>query len=453
MSGPDIITMGCRLNIAESEAIRQMAAGQDDLIVVNSCAVTAEAVRQTRQAIRRARRDRPHARILVTGCAAQIEPQTFAAMTEVDAVIGNREKMEAASYISPFSSSEVENLVRAKSRTGSVADLDYARSDFSTSLEANGGLDLPKVRVADIMAVRDTAPHMASAFADHARAFLEVQNGCDHRCTFCIIPYGRGNSRSVPAGAVIDKARELVDAGYREIVLTGVDVTSYGPDLPGSPSLGLLVERILKGVPDLPRLRLSSIDSVEMDDRLFDLLAHEPRMMPHVHLSLQSGDDMILKRMKRRHSRADALAIVQRLKAARPDISIGADIIAGFPTEDDAMFGNSLALVEECDIVHGHIFPYSPREGTPAARMPQVDRATVKARAAALRAACEERRARWLASLVGTVQTVLVERSGLTGHAENFAPVRFAAPQPPSTIVAAMVTGLEKGVLIAQEAA
>ncbi len=412
MPGPDIITMGCRLNIAESEAIRDMAADQHDLIVINSCAVTAEAVRQTRQAIRRARRDRPDARIMVTGCAAQTEPETFAAMPEVDAVIGNREKMEAAS--------------------------------FAPKAE--------KVRVADIMTVRDTAPHMASAFADHARAFLEVQNGCDHRCTFCIIPYGRGNSRSAPAGAVIDKAKELVAAGYKEIVLTGVDVTSYGPDLPGSPSLGLLVERILNGAPDLPRLRLSSIDSVEIDDRLFDLIAHEPRMMPHLHLSLQAGDDMILKRMKRRHSRADAVRIVDRLTAARPDISIGADIIVGFPTEDEAMFARSLALVADCRIVHGHIFPYSPRTGTPAARMPQVDRAIIKARAARLRAACETRRADWLLSLVGTRQSVLVERSGLSGHAENFAPVRFATPQTPSSIVCATISGLENGALIAQEA-
>jgi threonylcarbamoyladenosine tRNA methylthiotransferase MtaB len=412
MPGPDIITMGCRLNIAESEAIRDMAADQDDLIVINSCAVTAEAVRQTRQAIRRAHRDRPDARIMVTGCAAQTEPETFAAMPEVDAVIGNREKMEATSF-----------APRAE-----------------------------KVRVADIMAVRDTAPHMASAFADHARAFLEVQNGCDHRCTFCIIPYGRGNSRSVPAGAVIEKAKELVAAGYREIVLTGVDVTSYGPDLPGSPSLGLLVERILNGVPDLPRLRLSSIDSVEIDDRLFDLIAHEPRMMPHLHLSLQAGDDLILKRMKRRHSRADAVRIVDRLTAARPDISIGADIIAGFPTEDEAMFENSLALIADCRIVHGHIFPYSPRTGTPAARMPQVDRAIIKARAARLRAACETQRADWLESLVGTRQSVLIERSGLSGHAENFAPVRFATPQTPSSIVRTTISGLENGALIAQEA-
>lgn len=417
MGGPDIITMGCRLNIAESEAIRDMTQGQDDLIVVNSCAVTAEAVRQTRQAIRRARRDRPDARILVTGCAAQTEPQTFSAMPEVDGVIGNREKMEASSFaLSPDRVSE-------------------------------------RIKVSDIMAVRDTAPHMASAFADHARAFLEVQNGCDHRCTFCIIPYGRGNSRSVPAGAVVDKAKQLVDAGYSEIVLTGVDVTSYGPDLPGNPTLGLLVERILKGVPDLPRLRLSSIDSVEMDDRLFDLAAHEPRMMPHLHLSLQAGDDMILKRMKRRHTRADARQLVERLKAARTGISIGADIIAGFPTEDEAMFENSLKLVEQCDIVHGHIFPYSPRAGTPAARMPQVDRTVVKARAARLRDACAERRDAWLRSLIGSIQSVLVERSGITGHAENFAPVRFDAGQTPRSIIPARITGLEKGVLIAQEAA
>jgi threonylcarbamoyladenosine tRNA methylthiotransferase MtaB len=428
MNGPQIITLGCRLNIAESEAIREMAGAQDDLIVVNSCAVTAEAVRQTRQAIRRARRDRPDARIMVTGCAAQTEPETFAAMAEVDAVIGNREKMEAGQYTSSH---------RPEGRR-------------QPTLRVDGATE--KVNVSDIMAVRETAPHMASAFAEHARAFLEVQNGCDHRCTFCIIPYGRGNSRSVPAGAVIDKARELVDAGYREIVLTGVDVTSYGPDLPGAPSLGLLVERILKGVPDLPRLRLSSLDSVEIDERLFDLLAHDPRMMPHLHLSLQAGDDMILKRMKRRHGRADAIRIVERLKAARPEISIGADIIAGFPTEDEAMFENSLKLVEECAIVHGHIFPYSPRAGTPAARMPQVDRLRIKARAARLRSACQGQRAGWLQSLIGTQQSVLVERNGLSGHAENFAPVRFAKAQSPSSIVRATITGLENGALIAQEA-
>ncbi|UZW54256.1 tRNA (N(6)-L-threonylcarbamoyladenosine(37)-C(2))-methylthiotransferase MtaB [Sphingobium sp. JS3065] len=440
MSGPQIITLGCRLNIAESEAIREMADGQDDLIVVNSCAVTAEAVRQTRQAIRRARRDRPNARIMVTGCAAQTEPETFAAMAEVDAVIGNREKMDPTHYPS------------SQRRLGSQARGRGVGPEIPAFAGMTGGGVTEKVQVSDIMAVRETAPHMASAFAEHARAFLEVQNGCDHRCTFCVIPYGRGNSRSIPAGAVIDKARQLVDAGYKEIVLTGVDVTSYGPDLPGAPSLGLLIERILKGVPSLPRLRLSSLDSVEIDERLFDLIAHEPRMMPHLHLSLQAGDDMILKRMKRRHSRADAVRIVQRLKAARPDISIGADIIAGFPTEDDAMFENSLKLVEECTIVHGHIFPYSPRTGTPAARMPQVDRAVIKARAARLRAACESQREGWLQSLIGSTQSVLVERNGLSGHAENFAPVRFAQPQSPSSIVRAAITGLENGALIAQEA-
>ncbi|MCI4588559.1 tRNA (N(6)-L-threonylcarbamoyladenosine(37)-C(2))-methylthiotransferase MtaB [Sphingobium sp. BYY-5] len=444
MSGPDIITMGCRLNIAESEAIRDMAQGQDDLIVVNSCAVTAEAVRQTRQAIRRARRERPDARILVTGCAAQTEPQTFAAMAEVDGVIGNREKMEAETYL-PSSQRKLGSLFSSVSPKESETPAFAGVTNWADVTE--------KVKVSDIMAVRDTAPHMASAFADHARAFLEVQNGCDHRCTFCIIPYGRGNSRSVPAGAVVEKAKQLVGVGYREIVLTGVDVTSYGPDLPGSPSLGLLVERLLKGVPDLPRLRLSSIDSVEIDDRLFDLIAHEPRMMPHLHLSLQAGDDMILKRMKRRHSRADAIRIVERLKSARAEISIGADIIAGFPTEEEAMFEHSLALVDECDIVHGHIFPYSPRAGTPAARMPQVDRATIKARAARLRDACATRREAWLRSLIGTQQSVLVERNGLSGHAENFAPVRLASVQCPSSIVRARITGLENGSLIAQEAA
>ncbi|ANI77302.1 tRNA (N(6)-L-threonylcarbamoyladenosine(37)-C(2))-methylthiotransferase MtaB [Sphingobium sp. EP60837] len=442
MSGPQIITLGCRLNIAESEAIREMAADEDDLVVVNSCAVTAEAVRQTRQAIRRARRERPRARVIVTGCAAQTEPETFANMAEVDAVIGNREKMAAHHYSS------------VQRKLGSQAAVLDSRRETPAFTGVTNGLEMTdKVQVSDIMAVRETAPHMASAFAEHARAFLEVQNGCDHRCTFCIIPYGRGNSRSVPAGAVIDKARELVDAGYKEIVLTGVDVTSYGPDLPGSPSLGLLIERILNAVPDLPRLRLSSLDSVEIDDRLFDLLAREPRMMPHLHLSLQAGDDMILKRMKRRHSRADAIHIVERLKAVRPDISIGADIIAGFPTEDDAMFENSLRLVEQCSIVHGHIFPYSPREGTPAARMPQVDRAIVKARATRLRTACEVQRQSWLGDLVGSVQSVLVERNGLSGHAENFAPVRFAEPQSPSSIISARIIALENGVLIAQEAA
>jgi threonylcarbamoyladenosine tRNA methylthiotransferase MtaB len=412
MTGPELITFGCRLNIAESEAMRTLATGQDDLVIINSCAVTGEAVRQARQAIRRTRRNRPDARIIVTGCAAQTDPAMFAAMPEVDQVIGNREKMTAAAF----------------------APVDE------------------KVRVADIMTVRETAPHLSTAFADHSRAFVEVQNGCDHRCTFCIIPFGRGNSRSVPAGAVVDRIKALVDEGYREIVLTGVDVTSYGPDLPGHPTLGSLIERILQHVPQLPRLRLSSLDSVEIDERLFALLTQEKRMMPHLHLSLQSGDDMILKRMKRRHARADAIRIVERLLSARPEISIGADIIAGFPTESEEMFANSLALVRECHIVHGHIFPYSPRTGTPAARMPQVAAAAIKERAARLRSACADQRAAWLLVQVGTRQSVLVEGKGDSGHAENFAPVQFASPQKRGEIVDVVIGGVEKGVLIAQEA-
>ncbi len=386
MSGPEIITLGCRLNIAESEAMRALAPDADDLVIVNSCAVTAEAVRHTRQAIRRARRDRPNARIVVTGCAAQIEPDTFAAMPEVSRVLGNREKMDANAFL-------------------------------PSAAEA------ARVQVSDIMAVRQTAPHLVSSFADNTRAFVEVQNGCDHRCTFCVIPYGRGNSRSVPAGAVIERIRTLVDAGYREVVLTGVDLTSYGPDLPGSPTLGTLVERILAHVPALPRLRLSSLDSVEIDERLFALLTEEPRLMPHLHLSLQAGDDMILKRMKRRHNRAQSIAIVERLKAARPDIAIGADIIAGFPTESDAMFENTLALIDDCDIVYTHVFPYSPRTGTPAALMPQIERDVVKARARRLRAAASTRQGQWLKSLIGSRQDVLVERDG-GGHAANFARLR-----------------------------
>lgn len=382
MSGPEIITLGCRLNIAESEAMRALAPAGDDLVIVNSCAVTAEAVRHTRQAIRRARRDRPDARIIVTGCAAQIEPERFAAMPEVSLVLGNHEKLDAGAFLAV---------------TGDE-----------------------RVRVSDIMAVRETAPHLVSSFADNSRAFVEVQNGCDHRCTFCVIPYGRGNSRSVPAGAVIERIAALVEAGYREVVLTGVDLTSYGPDLPGSPTLGALVERILKHVPTLPRLRLSSLDSVEIDDRLFALLTGEPRVMPHLHLSLQAGDDMILKRMKRRHNRAQALTIVERLKAARPEIAIGADLIAGFPTETEAMFANTLALIDDCDIVHAHIFPYSPRIGTPAARMPQVEREVTKARARRLREAAARRQTTWLNGLVGSVQQILIERDG-GGHAGNFA--------------------------------
>lgn len=405
MSGPEIITMGCRLNLAESHALAEKLGNASDLVIVNSCAVTNEAVRQTRQAIRQARKRRPDARIVVTGCAAQIEPQTFEAMAEVDAVIGNVEKQSPALFA------------------------------------ING----PKVSVSDIMAVRETAPHLATAFSGNTRAFVEVQTGCDHRCTFCIIPYGRGNSRSVPAGQVVQHVQILVDRGISEVVLTGVDVTSYGHDLPGQPNLGLLVERILRHVPDLPRLRLSSIDGVEIDERLFDLITGNPRVMPHIHLSLQAGDNLILKRMKRRHSREQAIEIVARMKAKRCEISIGADIIAGFPTEDEAMFENSMRLVDECEIVHGHIFPYSPKAGTPAARMPQVPVREIKDRAKRLREAVAANRAGWLASLKGTTQKIVVEAGGTSGHSENFAYVELDRKVPEGAIVSAVIEGFENG--------
>lgn len=407
MSKPEIVSMGCRLNLAESNAIAEQLDGRDDLIVVNSCAVTNEAVRQTRQAIRQAKKRRPEARIIVTGCAAQVDPASFAAMPEVAGVIGNAEKQDA------------------------------------TLLSQIASDDSRPVVVSDIMSVRQTAPHLVSAFSGKTRAFVEIQNGCDHRCTFCIIPYGRGNSRSVPAGRLIEHIRMLVDKGFPEIVLTGVDVTSYGADLPGKPNLGQLVERIFRLVPSLPRLRLSSIDGVEIDDRLFDLITGEPRLMPHIHLSLQAGDNMILKRMKRRHSRELAVELVQRMKAKRPEIAIGADIIAGFPTEDDAMFANSLALVSECHIVHGHIFPYSPKTGTPAAKMPQVPAAIIKERARALREAVAVERALWLGSLIGTSQKIAVEKGGMGGHAENFAYVKFDSPKAEGAIVTARITGLD----------
>jgi threonylcarbamoyladenosine tRNA methylthiotransferase MtaB len=405
MSGLEVITLGCRLNMAESEAMRGLAGAEDDLIIVNSCAVTNEAVRQTRQAIRKAKRARPDARVIVTGCAAQIEPETFAAMPEVSRVIGNPEKFDFRAFLA----------------------------------------DAERVQVSDIMQVRETAPHLVTGFAERSRAFVEVQNGCDHRCTFCIIPYGRGNSRSVPAGLVVERIKALAGEGFSEVVLTGVDVTSYGPDLPGAPTLGALIERILRHVPDLPRLRLSSLDCIEMDERLFDLATGEPRFMPHLHMSFQAGDDMMLKRMKRRHSRADAVETVARLKAARPEIAIGADLIAGFPTETDEMAENSLRLIEECDVVMGHIFPFSPKHGTPAALMPQVPPAIAKERARRLREASARRKAAWLEGLVGTRQRVLVEKDGI-GHAENFAPVR--ARGAVGAIVEVRITDVESGTLI-----
>ena len=399
ISAPEVISLGCRLNIAESETIRALL-GKRDAVVVNSCAVTNAAVKATRAAIRRARRDRPSAEIVVTGCAAQIDPASFAAMAEVDRVVGNGEKLLATAWDSPV-----------------------------------------PVLVGDIMRVRETASHLAASFAHHARAFVEVQNGCDHRCTFCAIPFGRGPSRSVPAGAIIERITGLVDAGHREIVLTGVDLTSYGHDLPGAPTLGLLVERILRHVPALDRLRLSSLDSIEIDERLFALVTQEPRIMPHLHLSFQAGSDLILKRMKRRHTRAQAVAIVARLKAARPALAIGADLIAGFPTEDDAMFADTLALIDDAHIVHAHIFPYSPRAGTPAARMPQVEPALRRTRAQRLRVAAAARKRAWLAGQIGDCHSIVVEQPGDCGHAGNFADVRLAAPVAPGSVVAARITG------------
>ena len=410
MTGATLISHGCRLNIAESEKIAAMLAGADDLVVVNSCAVTAEAVKTARQAIRRAKRDRPDARIIVTGCAAEIEPETFRAMAEVSAIVPNGQKLKLGAYI-------------PSSRRGP-------------------GLQEGRAKPPE-------AP--ASAGATHARTFLPVQNGCDHRCTFCIIPYGRGPSRSLPAGGVIDEISAAVDRGTKEVVLTGVDLTAYGADLPGQPTLGQLVERILRLVPDLPRLRLSSLDPCEVDERLLGLIAHEPRLMPHVHLSLQAGDDMILKRMKRRHSRAQAVDLVSRLKALRPDIAIGADLIAGFPTEDAAMFANTLALIDDCAIALAHIFPYSPRAGTPAARMPQVARDAVKARAARLREAAAQRKAAWLQEQIGTVQQVLVELDGRSGHAANFARVTMPAATP-NSIAAMRIVAVEGDALVGQPA-
>ncbi|MDX8500424.1 tRNA (N(6)-L-threonylcarbamoyladenosine(37)-C(2))-methylthiotransferase MtaB [Mesorhizobium sp. VK4C] len=418
--GIDVVTFGCRLNTYESEVMRREAesaglgALEGGAVIFNTCAVTAEAVRQAKQAIRKARRENPEARIIVTGCAAQTEPQNFAAMDEVDLVLGNEEKLKAHSY--------------------------RALPDFGVN-------DTEKARVNDIFSVRETASHMVDAIEGRARAFVQVQNGCDHRCTFCIIPYGRGNSRSVPMGAVVEQVKRLAGNGYAEIVLSGVDMTSFGADLPGSPKLGKLVKTILRQVPDVKRLRLSSIDSIEADDDLLDAIATEPRLMPHLHLSLQSGDDMILKRMKRRHLRDQSIRFCEEVRKLRPGIVFGADIIAGFPTETEAMFENSERIVEECGLTHLHVFPFSPREGTPAARMPQVRREVVKQRAARLRAAGEAAYRRHLASLAGTRQSILVERDGL-GRTEGFTLTAIAVGQP-GEIVEAVVTGDDGARLIA----
>ncbi|WP_296762240.1 tRNA (N(6)-L-threonylcarbamoyladenosine(37)-C(2))-methylthiotransferase MtaB [Sediminimonas sp.] len=414
---PIFSTLGCRLNSYETQAMRDLAAqaGVEGAVVVNTCAVTAQAVRKARQEIRRLKRENPQARLIVTGCAAQTEPQTFAAMDEVDAVIGNSEKMQPDTWA-------------------------RLAPDFTGETE--------RVQVDDIMSVRETAGHLIDGFGTRSRAYVQVQNGCDHRCTFCIIPYGRGNSRSVPAGVVVEQIKRLVDRGFNEVVLTGVDLTSWGADLPAQPRLGDLVMRILRLVPDLPRLRISSIDSIEADDNLMQAIATEPRLMPHLHLSLQHGDDLILKRMKRRHLRDDAIRFCEEARRLRPDITFGADIIAGFPTETEAMFDNSLRLVADCGLTWLHVFPFSPRAGTPAARMPQVDGRAIKDRAARLRAAGKARVAAHLAAQVGRDHPVLME-SPRMGRTPHFAEVAFGSDRPEGAIVTARMAGHDASQLTA----
>ena len=409
MNPPIFSTLGCRLNAYETEAMKELAAraGVENAVIINTCAVTSEAVRKARQEIRKLRRNHPLAKIIVTGCAAQTEPQTFAAMAEVDLVIGNTEKMNPATWA-------------------------QMAPDLIVITEP--------VQVNDIMSVTETAGHLIDGFGTRSRAYVQVQNGCDHRCTFCIIPYGRGNSRSVPAGVVVDQIKRLRDKGYNEIVLTGVDLTSWGGDLPAQPRLGDLVLRILKLVPDLPRLRISSIDSIEADDNLLAAIATEPRLMPHLHLSLQAGDDMILKRMKRRHLRDDAIRFCEDARKLRPDMTYGADIIAGFPTESDEMFENSLKLVTECDLTWLHVFPYSPRPGTPAAKMPPVSGKTIKIRATRLRQAGDAQVALHLAAQLGKTHAVLMENPRM-GRTAQFTEVQFDTDQPESQIITARITG------------
>jgi threonylcarbamoyladenosine tRNA methylthiotransferase MtaB len=408
--GTEVMTFGCRLNAYESEVMRQHAdaAGWQNAVIVNTCAVTSEAERQVRQAIRKLRRDRPGVRIVVTGCAAQIDPQKYSAMAEVDQVIGNAEKMQAAQYLAP----SPERIV-----------------------------------VTDIMTVRETAEHLISGFEDRARAFVEIQQGCDHRCTFCIIPFGRGPNRSVPMGRIVEQIRLLVASGFAEIVLTGVDIASYGGDLPGRPGLGQMVRRLLAQVPDLPRLRLSSIDPVEIDADLLRLVAEEPRLMPHFHLSIQAGDDLILKRMKRRHLRADVIRLAEQLRRARPDLALGADIIAGFPTETEEMFGQSLALVDEVGLSHLHVFPFSPRPGTPAARMPQVPGDVARDRAARLRTKGEQAMRAYQDQHIGGAARVLIEKDG-AGHCEHYLPVRVDGGAPDGAIVTVRINGRDGACLL-----
>jgi threonylcarbamoyladenosine tRNA methylthiotransferase MtaB len=414
MGAVTVVTLGCRLNAYESEVMRAHAeASGRETVIVNTCAVTAEAERQARQAIRRARREHPSARLVVTGCSAQIDPARYAAMVEVDQVLGNAEKMQARSFLD---------------------------------------LDARRVRVNDIASIRETAGHLAAGFAGfggRARAFLEVQQGCDHACTFCIIPKGRGPSRSVPIGEIVRQARLLIENGSAELVLTGVDLTAYGADLPGSPGLGQMVRRLLAQAPELKRLRLSSLDPVEIDEELWRLIGEEERLMPHLHLSIQAGDDLILKRMRRRHGRADALAAADRARRERPGIALGADLIAGFPTETEAMFENTLRLVGEAGLTFLHVFPYSSRPGTPAARMPQVPHGLRKERAERLRRAGAEALARHLQARFGGTASVLVE-TGAAGHAEDFSPVRFETPAPAGAVIAAEVVGSDGRHLIAR---
>ena len=409
MTAPKFTTLGCRLNAYETEAMKELAttAGVQNAVVVNTCAVTAEAVRKAKQEIRKLRRENPDATVIVTGCAAQTEPATFAAMPEVSRVIGNTEKMQAATW------------------AGMTPDL------IGTT---------EPVQVDDIMSVTETAGHLIDGFGTRSRAYVQVQNGCDHRCTFCIIPYGRGNSRSVPAGVVVDQIKRLVDRGYNEVVLTGVDLTSWGIDLPAQPKLGDLVMRILRLVPDLRRLRISSIDSIEVDDNLMLAIATEPRLMPHLHLSLQHGDDLILKRMKRRHLRDDAIKFSEDARKLRPDMTFGADIIAGFPTETEAHFENSLKLVDDCALTWLHVFPYSARQGTPAAKMPAVNGKDIKTRAARLRAAGDAQVQRHLAAQQGKTHHILMENTRM-GRTEQFTEVSFASDHPESAIITAVITG------------
>ncbi len=433
----DVQTFGCRLNTYESEVIRSHAqkAGLEQVIVFNTCAVTAEAERQARQAIRKARKKNPNAKIIVTGCSAQIKPDEYAKMPEVDKVIGNQEKMLAESYDGMF---QIKHTNAAETEMFHVKHSERNISNFSQVIA-----DEEKVQVNDIMSVKETASHLVSGFEGKARAFVQVQNGCNHRCTFCIIPYGRGNSRSVPMGEIVEQVRLLVREGYKEIAMTGVDITDYGKDLPGQPTLGQMCRRLLALVPELPRLRLSSLDPVEMDEDLWQLIANEPRLTPHLHISLQAGDDMVLKRMKRRHLRHHVVEFCARARALRPEIVFGADIIAGFPTETDEMFENTLRLVSEVDIIYTHIFPYSARTGTPAAKMPQVPLAVRKARAAKLREAGAKQLSAYLQTRIGQVEEVLVEQAGI-GRTSAYASVKFDAKEiPAGTMIHTKIIGAE----------